>query len=432
MSQYAAPPLVLRSRNVATPQGVVPASVRIEGGLVREVGPFDLSEGEDLGELAVLPGLVDPHVHLNEPGRTDWEGFETGTAAAAAGGVTTLVDMPLNSSPVTTTVEALNAKRQAAQGKLSVDVAFHAGLVPGNDGEIAALIDAGVRGVKAFLCHSGIDEFPAATERELRAVMPLLAERRVPLLAHAEVVHDTPPLANPRRYADYAASRPPSFERDAIAMLLDLCRETGCRTHIVHLADAGSLQGLRDAKAAGLPLTVETCPHYLTFCAEEIADGATAYKCAPPIRDAANREGLWAGLADGTIDFIATDHSPCPPDMKRMDEGRFDLAWGGISSLQLALPAVWTEASRRGHTLEEVVDWLSHRPARLVGFNVGIQPGAEANLVVFDPEADFTIVGAELLHRHKVTPYDGRTLRGVVKRTYLRGEAPTIGVGRAF
>ncbi len=429
MSLNDAPPLVLRSRRVVTPQGVLPATLLIVGGVLREVGPYESDLGEDFGDLVILPGLVDTHVHLNEPGRTDWEGFTTGTAAAAAGGVTTLVDMPLNSSPVTTSVPALDAKRRAAEGKLSIDVAFHAGLVPGNEAEIGALLDAGVRGVKAFLCHCGIDDFPAATERELRAVMPLLAERGVPLLAHAEVVKDTPPMTDPRRYADYLLSRPPSFERDAIGLLLELCRETGCPTHIVHLADAGSLPMLRDAKKAGLPLTVETCPHYLTFCAEEIADGATAYKCAPPIRDAANRKGLWEGLAEGTIDFIATDHSPCPPELKRRDEGRFDLAWGGISSLQLALPAVWTEASRRGHTLLELANWLSHRPGQFAGIDVGIKSGAEANLVVFDPAAEFTVDGAKLLHRHKVTPYEGRRLRGVVKRVYFRGEAPGPGKG---
>ncbi|WP_146444792.1 allantoinase AllB [Botrimarina colliarenosi] len=420
----------LRSRRVVTPTGVVAASVRVSEGVIVEIGPYDSEQGDDLGDWALAPGLVDPHVHLNEPGRTDWEGFATGTAAAAAGGVTTLVDMPLNSSPVTTSVAALAAKRHAAKSNLSVDVAFHAGLVPGAEAEIAGLLDAGVRGVKAFLCHSGIDDFPAATERELRAVMPLLAERGVPLLAHAEIAHDTPPMPDPRCYADYVATRPASFERDAIALLLDLCRETGCPTHIVHLADAGSLPTLRDAKAEGLPLTVETCPHYLTFAAEEIADGATEFKCAPPIRDRANREGLWEGLADGTIDFIATDHSPCPPEMKQLHEGRFDLAWGGVSSLQLALPAVWTEASRRRHSLLDVANWLSHRPAQLVGFDAGVVVGAAANLVVFDPEAGFTVVGADLLHRHKLTPYEGRTLRGVIKKVFLHGETPAPGIGR--
>ena len=423
---------VLSSRRVVTPAGEVATSVRVRDGRIVELADYDPGVGGDLGDLVLLPGLVDPHVHLNEPGRTEWEGFETGTAAAAAGGVTTLVDMPLNSSPVTTTAAALAAKRSAAAGKLSVDVGFHAGLVPGNESDIAALVDAGVLGVKAFLCHSGIDEFPAATEKELRAVMPLLAERGVPLLAHAEMVGDVPPMNDPRRYADYLASRPPSFERDAIALLIDLCRETGCRTHVVHLADAESLPALAEARAEGLPLTVETCPHYLTLAAEEIADGAIEFKCAPPIRGAENREGLWQGLADGVIDLIATDHSPCPPEMKRQEEGRFDLAWGGISSLQLSLPIVWSEAAKRGHSLVEVAGWLSHWPAELVGVEAGIAVGAPANLVVFDPDAEFVVRGKELKHRHPVTPYEGRTLRGVVQRTLLRGQSIEPGAGHAL
>lgn len=425
--------LVLTSRRVVTPEGERPATVRVRDGVIASIDAYESSSGqascEDLGDVALLPGLVDPHVHLNEPGRTDWEGFATGTAAAAAGGVTTLIDMPLNSSPVTTTIAALEAKRAAAAGKLSVDVGFYAGLVPGNEAEIPALLDAGVRGVKAFLCHSGIDDFPAATEKELRAVMPVLAEHGVPLLAHAELIHPVPQMADPTRYADYLASRPPEFERDAIALLIDLCRETGCPTHIVHLADAGSLPMLAAARAEGLPLTVETAPHYLTFAAEEIADGATAYKCAPPIRDATNREALWRGFAEGVIDFIATDHSPCPPEMKQLDTGRFDQAWGGISSLQLTLPIVWTEASRRGFSLGQVVDWLSHGPAKLVDLETGIVEGAPANLVAVDLDNEFTVQGDQLEHRHKLTPYEGRTLRGVVQRTYLRGRLATPGQG---
>lgn len=417
--------LVLRSPRVLTVEGERPATLRISGERITAIEPFT---GE-ADAPAILPGLVDPHVHLNEPGRTEWEGFETGTAAAAAGGVTTLIDMPLNSSPVTTTPEALQAKREAAAGKLSVDVGFYAGLVPGCESQLGAMLDAGVRGVKAFLCHSGIDDFPAATERELRFAMPLLAERGVPLLAHAEIVSPTPPMADPRSYADYLSSRPNVFERDAIALMIDLCRETGCRTHIVHLADADCLPMLAAARSEGLPLTVETCPHYLAFCAEEIADGATQFKCAPPIRDAANREGLWKGLAEGVIDFIASDHSPCPPDLKRLDSGRFDQAWGGISSLQLTLPIVWTEASRRGHSLGEVIDWLAHRPAELVGVEAGIRVGAPANVVLFDPDAESVVEGAALQHRHKVTPYEGRRLRGGVLATYLHGEPAVQGRG---
>ncbi|MEQ8208993.1 MAG: allantoinase AllB [Lacipirellulaceae bacterium] len=426
----------LRSRRVVTPEGERPASLVVRNGLIHEIADYDApptdDPTEDLGNLAILPGLVDPHVHLNEPGRTDWEGFLTGTAAAAAGGVTTLVDMPLNSTPVTTNAEALQAKRAAAGGKLAVDVGFHGGLVPGNESEIEGLVEADVLGVKAFLCHSGIDDFPAATEKELRAVMPLLAEHDIPLLVHAEIVSDVSPMANPTHYANYLATRPRKFERDAIELMIRLCRETGCRTHIVHLADAECLPMLEEARNEGLPLTVETCPHYLTFAAEEIPDGATQYKCAPPIRDAANREALWEGLAAGVIDFIASDHSPCPPEMKKLEEGRFDLAWGGISSLQLTLPITWTETSKRGHDLTTVVNWLSRKPAALVGLENGIAEGNEADLVVFDPNKEFKVCGAELKHRHPITPYEDRTLSGAVLRTYLRGQLASQGKGRAL
>ncbi|TWT76111.1 Allantoinase [Posidoniimonas polymericola] len=428
---------VLRSRAVVTPDGVAPAAIVVRSGKIEELRPYDSSPADlelrDAEDAAVLPGLVDPHVHLNEPGRTEWEGFATGTAAAAAGGVTTLVDMPLNSSPVTTSLAALHEKRAAAGGKLSVDVGFHAGLIPGNADQLPALLEAGVLGVKAFLCHSGIDEFPAANEADLRAAMPLIAERGSVLLAHAEISSDSAPTpSDPGSYQQYAASRPASFERQAIELLIELCRKFNCRTHIVHLADAGSLPLLKFARAKGLPLTVETCPHYLTFAAEEIPDGATQYKCAPPIRDVANREGLWQGLADGVIDLIATDHSPCPPSLKRLEDGDFTQAWGGVSSLQIGLPAVWTEAHRRGHSLEQVVEWLSAAPARLVGIKCGILPGADANLVVFDSDATFTVRGEQLLHRHKLTPYEGRDLRGVVRQTLLRGRDAAAGEGRTL
>ncbi len=421
--------LVLCSQRVVTPTGVVAANVRLRGEQIIAIEDYDPEAGEDLRQLALLPGLVDPHVHFNEPGRTQWEGFATGSAAAAAGGTTLVVDMPLNSSPVTTTVAALVAKREAAKGKLSIDAGFHGGLVPGNEDEIAGLVDAGVLGIKAFLCDSGLDEFPAATERELRLAMPLLAERNVPLLVHAELARPMAAMPNPRCYADYLATRPPEFERDATLMMIDLCRATGCPTHIVHLADAGSLPMLEAARAEGLPLTVETCPHYLFFTSEQIADGACEYKCAPPIRDAANREALWQGLRDGVIDLIASDHSPCPPADKHLDTGRFDLAWGGISSVQLTLPVVWTESQRRGFDLVNVANFLANGPAKLIGQRSAIEVGAKANLVVFDPEAKFTVTEHGMLHRHKLTPYLGCELKGVVRRTYLRGQLVQPGRG---
>jgi allantoinase len=423
-----------------TPAGERPANVVVERGWIADVTPYDpdvarAAGGEDWGAVALLPGLVDPHVHLNEPGNTHWEGVATGTAAAALGGVTKLVDMPLNSLPVTTTVAALEAKRAAARGKASVDLAFHGGLVAGSAEQIGPLLDAGVVGIKAFLCHSGLDEFPAATRDDLAAAMPLLAERGVPLLAHAELVRPLPPMADPRRYADYLATRPVEFERDAIEMLVELCAATGCRTHVVHLADAGSLGALRTARRRGLPITVETCPHYLAFTAEEIADEATLFKCAPPIREGAHREALWQALAEGLIDFVATDHSPCPPEDKLLPElggpnaGRFDRAWGGIASLGLALPIVWGEAATRGHSLMDVVRWLNEAPAKLVGVEAGIRPGAPANLVAFDADDEWVVEPSRLAFRNKRTPYEGRSVRGMVRQTYLRGE-PLLAAGQ--
>ncbi len=424
--------LVLSSQRVVTSAGQRPATLTIREGRVAAIDDYREGAGEDFGDVALLPALVDTHVHFNEPGRTEWEGLATGTAAAAAGGVRLVVDMPLNSSPVTTTTQALELKRQSAEGKLSCDVGFYGGLIPGNENEIEGLADAGVLGIKAFLCFSGIDEFPAATEKELRAAMPVLVERGLPLLAHAEILSPVAPVANPRRYADYVATRPPQFERDAIELLIRLCRETGCRTHIVHLSDAGSLPMLRAAREADLPLTVETCPHYLHFASEDIEDGSCQFKCAPPFRDSANRELLWQGLIDGDIDFVVSDHSPCSPEEKHLTDGRFDLAWGGISSVQLTLPVVWTGARERGIEVSQVATWLSTAPAELVGRSGGLEVGGEANVVAFDSEAHFTVRATELLHRHPITPYDGETLYGVVQQTYLRGEPAAAGRGMAL
>ncbi|MEA2561202.1 MAG: allantoinase [Acidobacteriota bacterium] len=413
--------LVVRGRRVVTPAGVTPASILIQDGKITAVEAADnLPAGVSVieaGEAVVMPGLVDTHVHINEPGRTDWEGFETATRAAAAGGITTLVDMPLNSIPATTTREALRAKREAARGKCRVDVGFWGGVVPGNSEEIAGLIEDGVLGFKSFLVPSGVEEFQHVTEADLREAMPRL--NGTVLLVHAELPG---PLGTCEsdRYEDYLRSRPDAAETEAIELLIRLSRELGARVHIVHLATAKALPLLREARRH-LPITVETCPHYLTFAAEEIPDGALAFKCAPPIRSRENRERLWDALREGLIDLVATDHSPSPPELK---QGGFREAWGGIASLQLALPAVWTGARERGFSLSDVILWMSGNPARLAGLaNKGaIAPGFDADLVIWEPEASFRVEPEALQHRHKLTPYAGRTLAGVVLRTLLRGE----------
>jgi allantoinase len=393
----------------------------------------------DVGELVIAPGLVEVHAHVNEPGRTAWEGFESATRAAAAGGVTTVVDMPLNSVPATTTPAALAAKRSAAAGRCRVDVGFWGGLVPGNAGPgdgraVEGLIAAGVLGFKAFLVDSGVEEFPAVTLGGLRRAAPSLAAVGLPLLVHSEdpatiarAAGEVSPDGEARRsYSLYLTSRPPEAEVEAIRDLLELCREVpGLRLHVVHLATATALPLVAAARAEGLAVTVETCPHYLTFAAEEIAGGATEFKCAPPIREAAEREALWRALLAGGIDLVASDHSPCPPAMKRREEGDFFAAWGGIASLQLLLPAVWTGARARGAGLERLARWLSERPAALAGLagkKGAIAPGRDADLVIWDPDASFTVDPERLEHRHPITPYAGRELFGVVAATVLRGE----------
>jgi len=434
----------LRSRRVITPHGERDAVVVIDDGMI--VGLHDAAEFtgtmplEDLGDVALLPGLVDTHVHINEPGRTEWEGFATATRAAAAGGFTTLVDMPLNCLPETTDVEALEIKREAARGQCMVDYALWGGAVDGNQAELEPLALAGVPGFKCFLIYPGCDGFTAIDRVNLERALPHIARTGLPLLVHAELAGPIDAAvaqlnasgADWQKYATYLASRPDEAEVQAIAMLLELCRTYRFRLHIVHLASAWALQMLTEAKLEGLPVTVETCPHYLHCAAEEIADGATLFKCAPPIRSAANRDALWQALSDGVIDLIATDHSPCPPGMKRLEvtqpgeeAGRFDEAWGGIPSLSVALPLIWTECVKRGFSLADLATWMSAAPAQLAGLagHVGsIEVGKNANFVAFDTEASFTVVPEGLHYRHKISPYVGETLRGVIRSTWLRGE----------
>jgi allantoinase len=433
------PDLVVVGRRVVTSDGCRPAAIHIAGGRISRVSaPDDVPADcavDDAGTSIVLPGLVDSHVHVNEPGRTDWEGFDSATRAAAAGGVTTIVDMPLNSIPATTAVDALDAKRRAADNQCFVDLAFWGGIVPGNQVELEPLLAAGVRGFKCFLVPSGVDEFAAVSERDLRVAMPTLARLGATLLVHAELQGPIDAAAgrletkrrrgdiDPCSYTVYLESRPKAAEDEAIALMIRLCAEYRVHTHIVHLSSADSVSALARARLDGVPLTVETCPHYLTFAAEDVPDGATSYKCAPPIREATNRDRLWDALGSGVIDAIVSDHSPAPPAMKRAESGDFLAAWGGIASLQIGLPAVWRIAGERGYPIDRVANWMSTAPARLAGLDAkgAIAEDFDADLAVFDPDHEWRVDPSALFHRHPLTPYAGGRMRGVVTRTYLRG-----------
>nr|WP_079063449.1 allantoinase AllB [Peterkaempfera griseoplana] len=422
------PGSVFRSRRAVLPEGERAADVLVRGGRIEAVAPHGSLHADtvtDLGSLVLLPGLVDSHVHVNEPGRTEWEGFDSATRAAAAGGVTTIVDMPLNSVPPTTTPEGLTAKRRAADGRVRVDVGFWGGAVPGNTAELEPLHRAGVFGFKGFLSPSGVEEFPHLEPADLERALAETARLDALALVHAEdpAVLDRAPLRPGRRYRDFLASRPGGAETAAVARLLDTARRTGARVHVLHVSSAAVLPLLARARADGVRVTAETCPHYLCLTAAEVPDGDTAFKCCPPIRDESNRERLWEALAAGEFAAVVSDHSPCTADLKLLDRGDFAAAWGGIASLQLGLAAVWTEARRRGHGLAEVVRWMSAGPAALAGLPAkgAIAPGRDADLVAFDPDAVFRVDPATLHHRNPVTPYAGRTLTGAVRTTWLRG-----------
>jgi allantoinase len=460
--------LVIRGRSVVLPDGTRPAAVGIRDGKIIEVGPYNAAAVPQAAEetrgaaksagaarvengpasvengpvqiaLAedevLLPGLVDTHVHVNEPGRTDWEGFASATRAAAAGGITTIIDMPLNSLPPTTDAGALHAKREAAAGQIHVDVGFWGGAVPGSMARLPGLHAAGAFGIKVFLVDSGVPEFPPVGEAGLDSVMRQAAALGSVVLVHAEdaAAIEAAPRAGGPGYGSFLRSRPAAAEVTAIARVIELARRTGARAHVLHLSAADAIGLLADARRGGARVTAETCPHYLALAAEDVPDGATQFKCCPPIRERANRERLWQALREGVIDCVVSDHSPCPPSLKRMERrdpnhGDFGAAWGGISSVQVALPVVWTQARARGHSLDDVARWMAAAPAAVAGLagKGGIAPGLDADLVAFAPDDSFTVRPERLLHRHRLTPYAGQRLYGVVRRTWLRG-APVTG-----
>jgi allantoinase len=422
------------SERVILPTGEQAAMLTLDNGKITEIlpgkaSPEELNHAhcEDFGSLVIMPGIIDPHVHVNEPGRTEWEGFRTATRAAAAGGVTTLVDMPLNSSPVTTTPEAFSKKRRAAENKCWIDVGFWGGIVPDNcqSDILEPMIQDGILGFKAFLIHSGIDDFPQSTADDLRKAMPILAKHKLPLLVHAEL-EGTAPVheeTQAQSYSAFLASRPNAWEDRAIEMMIDLCRETDCPTHIVHLSSATALPAIAKAKAEGLPFTVETCPHYLYFHAEQIPDGHPEYKCMPPIREKENAEGLWEGLKNGLIDFVVTDHSPCVPQLKHLESGDVLHAWGGIASLQFGLSSVWTRARKRGFSVSDLSRLMSKAPAAFIGQpqKGEIAVGNAADLVIWDPEAQFVVSAENIFFKHPVTPYQNQSLWGKVHKTFVSG-----------
>jgi len=425
----------LKSQRVLTQDGLKPACIAFEDGRIVSVDTYSSASGVrvlDVGGYCVLPGLVDSHVHVNDPGRDHWEGFATATAAAAAGGCTCIVDMPLNAIPATTTVEALKRKREAAENQCLIDYAFWGGVVPGNAHELIALAENGVRGFKCFLADSGVQEFLRVSEDDLHLAMPLIAETGLPLLVHAELpgplraAHEQLESRNAdwTLHATHLEARPPQAEVEAVALMIELCRRYSCRAHVVHVSSAEVLPLLKQARVERLPITAETCPHYLYFAAENVPDRATCFKCAPPIRDAKNRELLWDGLASGILDLIATDHSPCPAELKNLETGDFGAAWGGIASLSVALPAIWTVARQRGFELEHIGRWMCTNPARLAGQHDQkgqIAKGYDADFVVFDPEKQFEVTADRLHFRHPVSPYLGEQLKGEVRQVFLRG-----------
>jgi allantoinase len=423
------PNFAIISHRVLTPKGERPAAILIQEEKIMDV--VSISEipsdcpVEDMKNDVVMPGLVDTHVHINEPGRTDWEGFETATKAAAAGGITTLVDMPLNCIPVTTTVDALNQKIAATKNQLWVDCGFYGGLIPDNLQDIESLADAGVLGFKAFLSHSGIDEFPNINEKHLREALPIFANKGIPILVHAELENGAIQSEDHSTYKSFQDSRPKSWENNAVKLLIQLSKEFDARIHIVHLSSADILAEIAQTRNDGYPISVETCPHYLHFSSEHISDGDTRFKCAPPIWESDNKEKLWSGLENGLINFITSDHSPCTAELKNLEVGDFEKAWGGISSIQFTLPVIWTECKTRGYSMDQLINWMSKQPAKFIGKDQQkgqISPGFDADLVCWNPDEKYIIQKEAIHHKNKLTPYEGESLYGVVNATFLRGQ----------
>lgn len=421
--------IIVKGKRVLYQNSFQELSLLIKQGKIVSIHPFDFSKDNteifDAGDLAILPGIIDTHAHINEPGRTDWEGFVTATRSAAAGGITTIIDMPLNSIPATISLSALQEKRKYAKAGCIIDYAFWGGVVPNNFSELRPMIEDNIMGFKAFLCPSGVPEFEYVKEAELRQAMAFLAKENRPLIAHAEIESEILNTLPPTEYQSYLQQRPEKFELDAIKLLIKLCRETRCKTHIVHLSSGEALPLIKQAKKEGLPLTVETCPHYLFFHSEQITTGATLFKCAPPIREKENREKLWEGVKEGVIDFIVSDHSPCTPVLKLVKEGDFKKSWGGIAGLQFSLSVVWTEMEKRGMSLIQISRLMSQKTAKFIGIKSQkgeIKEGLDADLIFYNDKKEFEVTEDMILHRHAITPYLGFKLKGKVEKTFLRGK----------
>jgi len=402
-----------------------PATIRFTNGTITGIHFEKINDAEDFGDAVIMPGVIDVHVHINEPGRTEWEGFETATQAAAAGGTTTIIDMPLNASPVTTTLDAFNQKLEASKGKLNVNVGFYAGLVPSNVSNLEPLLSAGVLGIKCFLTHSGIDDFPNVSEKDLDEAMPIIAKYNIPLLAHCELYDteiDCDFENNPTSYQHYLASRPKKWENDAIDLMIRMCRKHNCPVHIVHVASAEALANIEAAKKEGLPITAETCTQYIFFNAEDIPDGNCVYKCAPPIREKENNEQLKQAFVSGVLDFITTDHSPAPPTLKEIETGNLKKAWGGIAGIQFLLTASWT-AMKNTMTLEQFIPLVTSKPANFIKATKKgtIKIGNDADIVIWQPEEIDFVKAEDIFFRYKISPYIAQNLNGKVIETIVNG-----------